>query len=620
MATKKKTPAAKTRSPAKKKAQAKKAAPPAPLRLGAAAGVLAQPTEIVALAVSADGRWVVTGDQAGAVRLGDLTTGQWVGVRKRPPAIPASKARTGVQEVAIARDGSALAARYSQHLWVIDRETFVDTVGSGAVWVEHGTDDLVFAPDGRTLLARHVCGLRRWDLDGAPLATPEVEGRPFQSMAASPDGAKLVLASCLDEKARDRSALVLLDANTGEELERVKIGPPLYQATVGYRADGEVVVLAGFGEPVVLRWRPGRRKVSELPVAFPTGADREHARLVCGPAGLIEVQSRRAAALIDADAFQLRATLRATWQPIAATPDGRRIVIADGVALDVRGAGLAPGVADAGLTTPVGAVAFEPDGAAVWTGDETSLRRFALPSGEQTAVVDVGGRVQRLSPDARLALVRRKESSVLLDLPAGEPRRVVARYGRDLSPDGGLVACVGVEDGPALLRSTADGGARPLVGSEKHGYGAAFSPSGRLVAAARWEQELAVWDVAAATETARFRLPGRTPVRIAFSPDERWLALGGDERSVRLVALPSGRPGLVLDGHTKRPVRGVAFSPDGSLLATSDGKDTRVWRVATGEAARVWKVGGEALAWSGDGSRLAVGGQGAAWVIDVGAH
>jgi WD40 repeat protein len=610
------------KTPAKRKAPAKSKAPtPSPLRLGLATGVPTQPTPIRALAVSADGRWAVTGDKAGAVRLCDLSTGEWVGQRKRPPAIPARKAILGVQELALARDGSALAVRYSEHLWLIDRETFVDTVGSGAVFIDYGHQDPVFAPDGRTLLARHVHGLSRWDLDGKPVATPEVEGYPFQCSAASPDGRTLVLASCLDSKARDRSALVVVDATTGQELERVAVGAILYLSQVGVRADGEVVVLAGHPERVVLRWRPGTREVHETPVRFPAGAeqdDRRTARLACGPAGLIEVRTPRGQALIDAGTFEVKAELPGSWHPVAASADGARVVIADGVALDVRGTGLAR-VGASGLTTPVDAVAFEPDGAAVWTGDETSLRRFALPGGEQTAVLDAGGRVQRLTPDARLALVRRPEEAALLDLPGGAPcARGSKGACRGLSADGALA--LGLGEGGADLWSTTGGGSRGLPGSEKHHHGAALSPSGRLFAGARWEQDLAVWDTASGAEVARFRLPGRTPVKIAFSPDERWLALGGDERSVRLVALPSGRPGAVLDGHTKRPVRAVAFSPDGTLLATSDGKDTRLWRLPSGEPTGVWKVAGQALAWSADGSRLAVGGPGAAWVIDVGAH
>ena len=63
-----------------------------------------------------------------------------------------------------------------------------------------------------------------------------------------------------------------------------------------------------------------------------------------------------------------------------------------------------------------------------------------------------------------------------------------------------------------------------------------------------------------------------------------------------------------LEGHAS-PVYSVAFSPDGSRLASgSDDQTVRVWNIATGQveqtleghSATVWSV-----AFSPDGSRLA---------------
>jgi WD40 repeat protein len=111
---------------------------------------------------------------------------------------------------------------------------------------------------------------------------------------------------------------------------------------------------------------------------------------------------------------------------------------------------------------------------------------------------------------------------------------------------------------------------------------------------------------------------GRAPVgrayTLAFSPNSKVLACGGDEGSLVLWNAASGAVMRSLTGPDQSVVQ-VAFSPDGELLATggrSIGPIVRVWKVATGEllfAARhqagftpAWCV-----AFSPDGKTLAAG-------------
>jgi WD40 repeat protein len=71
---------------------------------------------------------------------------------------------------------------------------------------------------------------------------------------------------------------------------------------------------------------------------------------------------------------------------------------------------------------------------------------------------------------------------------------------------------------------------------------------------------------------------------VAFSPDGALLATASLDRTVRLWDVASGQPhGAPLTGHTDKVI-GVAFSPDGALLATASlDRTVRLWDVATGQ-------------------------------------
>jgi WD40 repeat protein len=95
---------------------------------------------------------------------------------------------------------------------------------------------------------------------------------------------------------------------------------------------------------------------------------------------------------------------------------------------------------------------------------------------------------------------------------------------------------------------------------------------------------------------------------LSWSPDGRFIAVGGDDRVVRVLDAEHGRaaPYLLADCHDS-PVRYVGWSPVGDRILSCSGHGIVVWDVFTGARQRRAGSGGEILAaaWAPAGQRFA---------------
>ena len=474
---------------------------------------------------------------------------------------------------------------------------------------------VAFNPDGtRVATGSDDSTIKLWDaVTGQEIGTLSPNHGQVNVVVFSPDGTRI--ASAGSDK-----TIKIHDVHSGKIFATLE-GHENYITAVAFTPDGQQLVSVGI-DATVKRWDSD--KWQEV-ATFRIGESVED--VAFSPDGKRLVSCVNSGIhLWDATSGQelARRDNAVAWaQSVAFSPDGMKIAAAGYGVVTLWNVELTQKLwTGDGKAGWVHDLSFSPDGAHLASTGEIDglLRVWDVDSGLQiTPLAGHGATVAGVafSPDGtRLASVSSDRTLKLWSARTGEKATSIQAHSTKVhslafSNDGARLASVG-KDGTFKLWNVETcqeiavvNGVDPRPDEARC---VAFSPNDKYVALGGADQSVRLIDGRTGAELKSFRGHESWICGIAFSSDNKRVVSGGDDRTVRIWDLDSGEKIATLQGHLGR-VNSVSFSPDGTyVLSASQDGTIRLWDSNSGQEIRSIEPNGLRVfdvAFSPDGGQIA---------------
>lgn len=138
-------------------------------------------------------------------------------------------------------------------------------------------------------------------------------------------------------------------------------------------------------------------------------------------------------------------------------------------------------------------------------------------------------------------------------------------------------------------------------------YAVAWSPDGKRIASGSWDKTVQVWDVNTGGTILTYRGHSSWVRAVAWSSDGKLIASASYDQTVQVWNANNGRNNIIYCGHSD-VVNTIAWSTDNShIVSGSKDKTVHIWNVTTGK--RILNYQGHtdevnAVAWSPDGTYI----------------
>ncbi len=518
----------------------------------------------ISLAYSPDGSRIVYGGFDKLVRIWDAATGHEI--------MTLAGHQDRIMSVIFSPDGKTIASGS------FDKTIKLWNAATGReLRILSGHQDIImcvaFSPDGtRIASGSHDQTIRIWDAaTGEALKVFRMDDQKIIAVAYSPDGRRIAAGG-------GQGMIKILDVETGQGIT-VTPGEGWDQSLVtslAFSRDGKRLVSGGYDQTVRI-WDSATGKVLTTLVGHSTQI----------------------------------------WS-VAFSPDGKRIVSSSmnpdatikiwDVTTDKEGTILT------GHDQGVRDVAFSPDGQELVSAsmDNTVKVWDVASASEVRTLLGHTGPVWKVvvSPDGKQIVSCSGDGTVRIwDKASGREIRQIrahekAAYSVALSPNGTHIASGSVEEVKVWDASTGEELLRIPVQGYVHYV--AFSPDGTRIAAAESNHLILILDASTGEELMSLTGHEWLVSTVRFTPDGTRIISGAYDGTVRIWDSATGAQLHTLLGHKNGNIESLAISPDGKRIVSGSFASVKMWDLETG--AELMTISGKqalGLAFSPDGKIIA---------------